>query len=80
MLNCHTEEALQSGIIQSVWCEVRELIWFIGFQADLTNILDQVKERFGKVPTANKPAGILSASTRENGEDLTICQSLGTKV
>ena len=53
-LNCHTEEAVQSGIIQSVRGEVRELIGFMGFQADLTDILDQVEERFGKTPTADK--------------------------
>ena len=33
---------------------MRELIGFIGFQADLTNILDQVEETFGKAPTADK--------------------------
>ena len=33
---------------------MRELIGFIGFQADLTDILDKVEERFGKAPTANK--------------------------
>ena len=32
----------------------RELIGFIGFQADLTDIPDQVKERFGKAPTGGK--------------------------
>ena len=34
--------------------EVRELIGFIGFQADLMDILDRVEERFGKGPTADK--------------------------
>ena len=33
---------------------MRELIGFIVFQADLTDILDQVEERFGKAPTADK--------------------------
>ena len=55
VLNSHTEEAVQSGIIQSVKAEVRELIGFIGFQADLTDIVDQVEDRFGKAPTADKP-------------------------
>ena len=51
-MNPHTEEAVQSGIIRSVRGKVRELIGFIGFQADLTYILDWVEERFGKVPSA----------------------------
>ena len=54
MLNSHTEVEVQSGIIQSVWGEVGELIGFIGFLDDLTDILDQVKERFGKAPTVDK--------------------------
>ena len=54
VLNSHAEEAVQSGIIQLVRGEVRELIGIIGFQADLTNILDQVEERFGKTPTVDK--------------------------
>ena len=59
-LNSRTEEAVQSGIIRSVKGEVRELIGFVGFQADLTDILDQVEERFGKAPTADKlPARVL---------------------
>ena len=33
---------------------MRELIGFIGFQADLTDILDGVEEKFGKAPTADK--------------------------
>ena len=36
VLNPHIEEAVWSGIIQSVRGEVRELIGFIGFQAGLT--------------------------------------------
>ena len=34
--------------------EVRELVGFIGFQADLMDILDWVEERLGKAPTADK--------------------------
>ena len=33
---------------------MRELIGFIGFQADLTDIIYRVEERFGKTPTADK--------------------------
>ena len=33
---------------------MRELIRFTGFQADLTDILDWVEERFGKAPMADK--------------------------
>ena len=53
-LNSHTEEAVGSGIIRSARGEVRELTGFIGFQADLTDILDWVEERFGKAPTVDK--------------------------
>ena len=42
---------MQSGIIRSVRNEVRGLI---GFQAELTDILDLVEERFGKAPTVDK--------------------------
>ena len=41
--NSHIEEAVQSGIISSVRGKVRELIGFIGFQADLMDIFDQVE-------------------------------------
>ena len=53
-MNSHTEEAVQSGIIRSVRNVVRGLIGFIGFQAELTDILDLVEERFGKAPTVDK--------------------------
>ena len=33
---------------------MKELIGLIGFQADLMDILDQVKERSGKAPTVDK--------------------------
>ena len=53
-LNSHMEEAVCSGIIRSVQGEVREPIGLIGFQADLTDILDCIEERFGKAPTTDK--------------------------
>ena len=54
VLNSHMEEAVQSRIIRLVRHEVRELMGFIWFQADLTDILDQVEGRFGKAPSADK--------------------------
>ena len=80
-LNSHTEETVWPGTIWSVWGEVRKLMGFIGFQADLTDILDQVKEIFGKAPTANKLQQEFYLLTQERVEKIPIiCQSPGTKV
>ena len=42
------EEAVRSVIIRSVRGEVWEMISFIGFNGDLTDILEKVEKRFGK--------------------------------
>ena len=43
-----TEEAVRSAIVRSVRGEVREMISFLGFDGDLTDILKKVEKRFGK--------------------------------
>ena len=68
------------GIIKSVRGEVRELIGFIGFQADLMDILNQVEERYGKAPTADKLQQEFYLLGQENGENPTFFQSPGTKI
>ena len=43
-----TEEAVRSVIIRSMRGEVREMISFIGFDGDLTDILEKIEKHFGK--------------------------------
>ena len=43
-----TEEAVRSAIVRSVRGEVREMISFLGFDGDLSDILEKVEKRFGK--------------------------------
>ena len=43
-----TEEAVWSAIVHSVWGEVREMISFLGFNANLDDILKKVEKWFGK--------------------------------
>ena len=43
-----TEEAVRSAVIRSMRGEVCEMISFIGFNGDLTNILEKVEKCFGK--------------------------------
>ena len=69
-LNSHTEEAVQSEMLSFVRGEVRELIGYIWFQADLMNILDQVEERFGKAPTVDKPQQEFYLLGQENTEKI----------
>ena len=43
-----TEEAVRSVIVRSMRGEVHEMISFIGFDGDLTDILEKVEKHFGK--------------------------------
>ena len=43
-LNSHSEEAIRSAIVRSVRWEARELMRFIGFQAELDVILVVIEE------------------------------------
>ena len=42
----HTEDAIRSGIINSVRGEARDLIEYIGFRAPLGTILERLEHRF----------------------------------
>ena len=44
----HTEDAIQSGIINSVRGEARDLVEYVGFGAPIETILKRLEERFRK--------------------------------
>ena len=47
-LATHTEEAVRSAVIGSVRGAARELLEFIGYGEEMSNILKHIKERFGQ--------------------------------
>ena len=69
-----TEEAVRSAIIRSMRGEVSEMISFIGFDGDLTDILEKVEKCFGK-PTVwrSSPTGVLPAFPGKVREDPSVC-------
>ena len=48
-----TEEAVHSTIVHSVQGEVKEMISFLGFDANLDDILEKVEKQFGKQLSGN---------------------------
>ena len=50
----HTEEAVRSAVIGSVRGAARELLEFIGYGEEMSNILKHIKERFGQGPSKAK--------------------------
>ena len=50
-LATHTEEAVRSAVIGSVRVAARELLEFIGYGEEMSNILKYIKERFGQGPS-----------------------------
>ena len=69
----HTEEAVRSSIICSVRDGARELVGFVGFQADLSHIPDWVEAGFGKVPTVDKLQQEFNQLQQERDEKYSIC-------
>ena len=53
-LATHTEEAVRSAIIGSVRRAACELLEFIGYGEEMSNILKHIKERFGQGPSKAK--------------------------
>ena len=53
-LATHTEEAVRSAVIGSVRGAARELLQFIGYREEMSNILKHIKERFGQGPSKAK--------------------------
>ena len=50
----HTEEAVRSAVIGSVRGAVRELLEFIGYEKEMSDILKHIKEQFGQGPSKAK--------------------------
>ena len=44
----HTEDAIRSGIINSVRGEARDLVEYVGFEAPIETILDRLEHQFRK--------------------------------
>ena len=53
-LSTHTEEAVRSAVIGSVRGAAHELLEFIGYGEEISNILKHIKERFGQGPSKAK--------------------------
>ena len=53
-LATHTEEAVRSAVIGSVRGTAHELLEFIGYGEEMSNILKHIKERFGQGPSKAK--------------------------
>ena len=67
-----TEEAVRSVIVRSMRGEVREMISFIGFDGDLTNILEKVEKHFGKQLSGDHLQQEFYQLSQEVGEDLSV--------
>ena len=65
-LATHTEEAVGSAVIGSVRGAACELLEFIGYGEEMSNILKHIKERFGQGPSKAKlTKGIFPDGTKE---------------
>ena len=53
-LATHTEEAVRSAVIGSVRGAAHELLDFIGYREEMSDILKHIKERFGQEPSKAK--------------------------
>ena len=53
-LATHIEEAVRSAVIGSVRGAAHELLEFIGYGEEMSDILRHIKERFGQVPSKAK--------------------------
>ena len=53
-LATHTEEAVRSAVIGSVRGAAHELLEFIGYGEEMSDILRHIKERFGQGPSKAK--------------------------
>ena len=53
-LATHTEEAVRSAVIGSLRGAAHELLEFIGYGEEMSDILRHIKERFGQGPSKAK--------------------------
>ena len=67
-LDTHTPEAVCSALIHSVRGAARELVGFVGYQAELDVILKSLEKRFGKKLTGDKLQQDFYQISQEKGE------------
>ena len=67
-LDTHTLEAVCSVLIRSVRGAARELVGFIGYQAELGVILKSLEKRFGKKLTGDKLQQDFYQISQDRGE------------
>ena len=80
-LDSHSEEAVRSAIVHSVRGEVRELVRFIGFRAEISTILTGIEGCFGRGPSADKLQQEYYQLQQERGEKgATIHESPGDQI
>ena len=80
-LATHTEEALRSAVIGSVRVAAHELLEFIGYGEEMSNILKHIKERFGQGPSkARLQKEFFPDETKKNRKYKSICGMSRTKV
>ena len=78
-LATHTEEAVKSAVIGSVRGAARELLEFIGYGEEMSDILRHIKERFGQGPSKAKLQKFFLMEQRKT-KYKRICQMGRTKV
>ena len=64
----HTEDAIQSGIINSVRGEARDLVEYVGFDAPISTILDRLEHRFRKSKSTDRLQHDFFQLAQEKGE------------
>jgi len=64
----HTEDAVRSGIINSVRGEARDQVEYIGFTAPLDEILERLESRFRKTKSTDRLQSDFFQMTQEKGE------------
>ena len=80
-LATHTEEAVRSAVIGSVRGAARELLEFIGYREEMSNILKHIKERFGQGPSKAKlQKEFFLMEQRKNRKYNSVCRMGRTKV
>ena len=80
-LATHTKEAVRSALIGSVRGAAHELLEFIGYGEEMSNILKHIKERFGQGPSKAKlQKEFFLMEQRKTESDKSVCRMGRTKV
>ena len=67
-LDTHTSEAVRSALIRSVRGAAQELVGFVGYQTELSVILQSLEKQFGKKLTGDKLQQDFYQLSQERGE------------